>query len=129
MEGRYVTRIALVVFITGAVIPGFRAVPQAFANSGPCADDMANYCKDVRPGQGRIITCLEGHENNLSSGCRAKLAEMEKKRPCTDDAIRYCSEVQRGEGRVLQCLAEHENELTPQCKANIETQHRNKRRE
>ena len=126
MEGKYVTGISLVFFIAVVVGLGFWAVPQAFANNDACADDLAKYCKDVQPGQGRIIKCMEEHENNLSSGCKANLAEMDKKHPCAEDVIRYCSNIQPGEGRIIQCLKENENELTPQCKAKIQAQHQKK---
>jgi hypothetical protein len=125
MEGKSLIGMTLVVF--SAVIGlGFWTVSQAFENSGACADDLANYCKDVQPGEGRIIKCMEEHENNLSSGCKATMAEMEKKHPCADDAIRYCSKIKPGGGRIIQCLKENENELTPQCKAKIQAQHQKK---
>jgi len=38
-----------------------------------CADDVRKYCKDVSPGEGRIIQCLKGHENQLSSQCKSNL--------------------------------------------------------
>ncbi|HYA87112.1 MAG TPA: cysteine rich repeat-containing protein [Nitrospirota bacterium] len=128
MEEKSVTRVALVVFIA-VVSLGLWSVPQVFASSGACADDLAKYCKDVQPGQGRIIKCMEEHENDLSSGCRAKRAKMERNHPCADDAIRYCSNIQPGEGRILQCLKENESELTPQCKTRIQTQRPKRARE
>ena len=39
-----------------------------------CHDDALKFCKDVRPGEGRILQCLKGHQNELSPECKEKLA-------------------------------------------------------
>jgi len=38
-----------------------------------CKGDVLKYCKDVKPGQGRIIGCLKEHEAELSEDCRSAL--------------------------------------------------------
>jgi hypothetical protein len=131
MKQQSVVRISLVVFIAVAVGLGFWAVPRAFAENGPCKEDMAKYCKDVKPGEGRIIKCMKEHEKDLSPGCKAKIAEMKEKRheareECKDDVVRFCGNVKPGEGRIIHCLKEHENDLTPQCKAKLESHHHKK---
>jgi hypothetical protein len=129
MENKSITCIALVIFIAAAVGFGFCEIAQAFAGNGACVNDLQSYCRDVRPGQGRILKCMEEHENNLSPGCKANLATMEKEHPCADDIIRYCGNIQRGEGRIVQCLKENENQLTPQCNAKIQAQHQKRTRQ
>ena len=119
------------VFIAGAVLFGFLAYSPAFAQQGPCADDIAKFCKDVQPGHGRIVKCMKEHENELSPGCKAHVAEMKKKvgearEACADDVSRFCSGVQPGGGRIMHCLKEHENDLTPPCKSMMQ-EHRQKR--
>lgn len=37
-----------------------------------CKDDAARFCKDVKPGGGRIVRCLKEHESELSPACKAK---------------------------------------------------------
>jgi hypothetical protein len=125
MEKQSIIRTVLVVFIATAVNVGFWAVPQAFAQQGPCADDAAKFCKDVQPGQGRIIKCMKEHENELSTGCKQHLAQVAKRgrearEACQDDVFRFCGNVQPGGGRIALCLKEHAAELTPQCKAKID---------
>jgi len=39
-----------------------------WANS-PCATDVQKFCKDVKPGEGRIIKCLQSHKSELSEAC------------------------------------------------------------
>jgi malate/lactate dehydrogenase len=38
-----------------------------------CKDDAQKFCKDVKPGGGRIIRCLKEHESELSAGCQETL--------------------------------------------------------
>lgn len=35
-----------------------------------CKTDAEQQCKGVKPGQGRILSCLKSHEANLSPACR-----------------------------------------------------------
>ena len=44
-----------------------------------CRADREKLCKDVQPGEGRIIRCFKGHENELSGACKAKLKEMHER--------------------------------------------------
>jgi hypothetical protein len=41
---------------------------------GPCATDAAKFCKDVKPGEGRVAACLKEHEQELSQACRDRKA-------------------------------------------------------
>lgn len=59
--------------------PAGAAEPQ----KGPCAADAAKFCKDVKPGGGRIAACLKEHEKELSQACsdrKAQAAERKNKR-------------------------------------------------
>lgn len=49
-------------------------VSQKFQQfSDACSDDLAKYCAQVKPGQGRGIACLRGNEDRLSVACRDAL--------------------------------------------------------
>jgi len=41
--------------------------------SEACQDDALKFCKDIKPGGGRIINCLKDHENELSPECKARM--------------------------------------------------------
>jgi hypothetical protein len=41
-----------------------------FANA--CKADAGKYCKGVRPGAGRVLSCLKGREADLTPGCKAQ---------------------------------------------------------
>lgn len=34
-----------------------------------CQTDVANNCKGVQPGEGRILNCLRAHQENISGQC------------------------------------------------------------
>jgi hypothetical protein len=38
-----------------------------------CKDDVARFCSNIKPGEGRIINCLKERENELTPQCKAKL--------------------------------------------------------
>ncbi len=42
-----------------------------------CKDDARNFCKDEKPGKGRIMRCLKQHEAELSDSCKA-MVDMPK---------------------------------------------------
>jgi hypothetical protein len=44
--------------------PGMRAVLQA------CKPDIAQFCSQVPPGQGRIKACMKEHIHELSEPCK-----------------------------------------------------------
>ncbi len=38
-----------------------------------CRSDAKQYCRGVKPGHGRMLTCLKQNEGKLSEGCRAAM--------------------------------------------------------
>ena len=44
-----------------------------------CADDVQKFCKDVKPGQGRIAKCLKENEKDLSPECKAKMTDPKRR--------------------------------------------------
>jgi len=90
-----------------------------------CADDIEKYCKEIKPGGGRLLNCLKAHEKKLSASCCAKIGELqgiitECEQACSGDIARFCKEVQPGGGRILKCLKGHDKELSPSCSAKLE---------
>jgi hypothetical protein len=37
-----------------------------------CKADTEKFCKGIRPGEGRVLSCLKGRESDLSPGCAAE---------------------------------------------------------
>jgi hypothetical protein len=96
-----------------------------------CQDELTKYCKDVTPGNGRILACLSAYEDKLSSRCEYGLYQASEEleayaaaikhvaTECKADLMSKCGEVQVGGGRVAQCLKKNEATLAPNCKQAI----------
>jgi hypothetical protein len=108
----------------------FRAVTTALglllvasaaqAHHGACRADVEQFCKDVKPGEGRIIDCLKQHENELSEQCKAAGEKMrsranEFKAACQPDLDQFCKDVPPGHGRIRECLHENKDKLSATC--------------
>ena len=44
-----------------------------------CHQDMQRLCKDVKPGEGRIMKCMMDNESRASAGCAALIAKKREK--------------------------------------------------
>ena len=89
--------------------------------SPPCAAEIAKFCKDIQPCKGLLMDCLKEHENELSSTCKAKVEEANKRfekaqQACAEDIQKFCKDIQPGGGRIAKCLKEHVCDLSPACK-------------
>jgi len=89
--------------------------------SPPCAEEIAKFCKDIQPCKGLLMNCLKEHENELSSTCKAKVEEANKRleeaqQACAEDIQKFCKDIQPGGGRIAKCLKEHACDLSPACK-------------
>jgi hypothetical protein len=92
-----------------------------------CKTELESHCKDVTPGEGRLLACLYAYEDKLSSRCdyalydasmrleRAVTALAHGATECKSDINKHCSNVQAGEGRIIDCLKKHEGKLTKRC--------------
>ena len=97
-----------------------------------CETEIATYCKDVTPGEGRILACLYAHQDKLSGKCEYALydasARLERAvaaltylaNECAADLAEHCASVQAGEGRLLECLKKNEAKLSARCKGAFE---------
>ena len=92
-----------------------------------CKKEIETYCKDVKPGQGRMLACFYAHSDKLSSQCEYALydasAQLERfvaaltyiANECRDDLKEYCSGVRQGKGRLLKCLLKNRKSLSSRC--------------
>ena len=96
-------------------------MPANAQAKNPCADDAAKFCKDVKPGGGRLAKCLKQHESELSPECKAshekaKARAKEAHEACADDVQKLCKDVKPGEGRIIKCLKDNSKNLSPECR-------------
>ncbi len=92
-----------------------------------CEKELTSYCKDVTPGEGRILACLYAHSDKLTGQCEYALydAAVQLERfvaalsyianECDADLEKFCAEVAVGEGRVLKCLDDNAEKISTRC--------------
>jgi hypothetical protein len=97
---------------------------DAYAEDNLCKKDIAKFCKNVDPGEGRLLKCLKLSEEDLTPPCKKQLAQIEKaveevQIACADDYAIFCSSQLPGQGRIAACLEKNQKILTPKCKKNL----------
>ena len=92
-----------------------------------CEKELTSYCKDVTPGEGRILACLYAHSDKLTGQCEYALydAAVQLERfvaaltylanECDADLEKYCADIAIGEGRVLKCLDDNAEKISARC--------------
>lgn len=121
----FIITISLTLFFTFSV-GAQQSLVETVANG--CKTEIETHCKDVTPGQGRVLACLYAHNDKLSNKCEYALydaaAQLERAvnalsyvvNECADDLDRFCQNVQVGEGRLLQCLQKNDAKVSSRCK-------------
>ena len=97
-----------------------------------CEKELTTYCKDVTPGDGRLIACIYAHEDKLSGQCEYAMydsaVQLERAvsalsyviNECSDDIDAYCAGVEAGEGRIMECLEKNDAKVSQRCKGAVE---------
>jgi hypothetical protein len=110
----------------GRVFAAQKGPVETFAEG--CQKEITTYCKDVIPGNGRVLACLYAREDKLSVRCEYAIydaaAQLERAvaalaylaNECRDDLKTYCSGVKAGEGRLLQCIDNNRAKVSSRCK-------------
>jgi hypothetical protein len=92
-----------------------------------CNSELAQYCAEVTPGDGRLLACLYAHGDKLSGQCEHAVYDAAARLERAISAITYvasecrsalethCTGVEVGNGRVAQCLKDHAAELSAGC--------------
>ena len=96
-----------------------------------CKQELTTYCKDVTPGEGRVLACLYARSDKLSGQCEYALydaaAQLERAvaalsymiNECKDDLQKICSGVSAGQGRLLNCLEKNDSQVSGRCKQGL----------
>lgn len=92
-----------------------------------CKQELTTFCKDVTPGEARIIACLYAFQDKLSPRCEYALYDSVDQldrtlanlayaiSECRDDLKKNCADVKPGEGRLLDCLNKNEAQVSARC--------------
>ena len=93
-----------------------------------CETELKSYCKDVTPGEGRILACLYAYNDKITTRCeyalydaavvlqRAVAAISFVANECREDLEKLCKDVPPGEGRLLNCLDKNVEKVSDRCK-------------
>jgi len=92
-----------------------------------CAKDIKKYCKTVTPGEGRMIYCMQAHEDKISVNCTFELGEAATGIQITADALKdaviackaeingVCGKIVPGQGRIAACLLSNKSTASTGC--------------
>ena len=92
-----------------------------------CAKDIKKYCSTVTPGEGRMVYCMQAHEDKISPKCAYELEEAASSVHAAADALRdgvvackaeiagVCGKTVPGQGRIATCLLENRATASSGC--------------
>ena len=92
-----------------------------------CARDIKKYCKTVTPGEGRMIYCMQAHEDKISIKCAFELGETSTNVQTAADALKdaviackaeisgVCGKILPGQGRIAACLLSNKSTASAGC--------------
>jgi Cysteine rich repeat len=124
--GKILGIVLSIVYLSTMPVLAGQDLIQTVANG--CKSELESYCKNVTPGEGRILACLYSHQDKLSGRCEYALfdAAVQLERAvaalayvvneCGDDLDKHCGNVAVGEGRLLKCLEKNDKKVSARCK-------------
>lgn len=92
-----------------------------------CKAELESYCKQVTPGEGRLLACLYAFQDKLSGRCDYALYDASVRlehavaalsygaAECQGDIEKHCAKIEAGEGRILDCLKKQGDKLSKRC--------------
>ena len=92
-----------------------------------CAKDIKKYCSTVTPGEGRMVYCMQAHEDKISAKCAFELGDAAAAIQTAAEALKdgviacraeingVCAKVKPGEGRIATCLLENKSTASAGC--------------
>ncbi len=88
---------------------------------GPCAETVEKYCRDVVPGAGRVMKCLNDHRDDQSPFCKDWIAEQQKSlkelnTSCYEEIAKLCRIDPPDEIRIFLCLNDNYAGLKLDCR-------------
>jgi Golgi apparatus protein 1 len=92
-----------------------------------CAKDIKKYCNTVTPGEGRMIYCMQAHEDKISPKCAFELGDAASSVQTAADALKdaviackaeitgVCGKTLPGQGRIAACLIANKSAASSGC--------------
>jgi hypothetical protein len=107
------------------LLKGAQGALDTFAEG--CQLELTTFCKDVTPGEGRILACLYAFQDKITPRCEYALydsvGQLDRTLTnlsyavgeCRDDLKSTCADIKPGEGRLLDCLSKNEAKISNRC--------------
>ena len=92
-----------------------------------CAEDITKYCSTVTPGEGRMVYCMQAHEDKISPNCAFELEDAATAIQAAAEALKdgliackaevngVCGKIKPGDGRIATCLLENKSTASTGC--------------
>ncbi len=96
-----------------------------------CRSDIGNFCSDISPENGRILSCLYAHQDKITPLCNDSLTVVKNSLDfifdsleetftnCGNEIAEFCADKKFGYGRILSCLTENQSNLSGSCRAYV----------
>lgn len=100
-----------------------RVAAAVEAVEGACANDVRSFCGSVTPGEGRVLLCMQAHEDQLSRRCQFTLFRVSRgldrvinrveriADACWNDIETQCGDAPR----ITECLKQKGGSLSQSC--------------
>ena len=97
-----------------------------------CAKDIKKYCTTVTPGEGRMVYCMQAHEDKVSPKCAYELEESASSIQALTDSLKdavlackaeiagVCGKTVPGQGRIAACLMANRSAVSKGCEESIQ---------
>jgi len=118
--------ISVSVLCSGAVLVllCLSALPALAQEASPCSRDIEKYCKDVKPGEGRLLKCYEENKEKMSPGCQAWTEQAKRMGARIED---YCAKEMESNCRIakddplamVDCLESNYVSLSYDCRVKL----------
>lgn len=92
-----------------------------------CRDELRNFCSTVTPGQGRVLLCMQAHEDKIGRSCEMALFDASRNvqqatrrverlaEACWSDIQANCA----GGGSIGQCIIDKRASFSQPCQAAV----------
>jgi hypothetical protein len=100
------------------------ALPSHAQITTPCNETIAKYCKDVVPGSGRIMKCLNDHQDDQSIACKDWVEGQQKSvneliAVCPEEIGTLCKIDPPDKVRIYLCLLDNYIALKMDCRSKL----------
>jgi Golgi apparatus protein 1 len=117
----YGKRLALAAAVIAIVLA---AVPSTAQITTPCNETITKYCKDVVPGSGRIMKCLNDHRDDQSIACKDWVEDQQKSMNeliamCPEEIATLCKIDPPDKVRIYLCLLDNYIALKVDCRSKL----------